>query len=106
MAVLTTDKVDAEKWTDLDTDQVHAGQHARQLVGRLPQGEAAERQGAAGRDQRRHGARAWRRAAPTRIVENIDFFLAFTKNYPDVKWRTLDDTIFVAYCAIGVSQGQ
>ncbi len=23
------------------------------------------------------------------IVENIDFFMAFTKNYPDVKWRVL-----------------
>ena len=39
------------------------------------------------------------------IVENIDFFMAFTENYPDVKWRVVEKPIFVAYCAIGVSQG-
>lgn len=40
------------------------------------------------------------------IIENIDFFMAFTKQYPDVKWRVLPDPIDVAYCAIGVGQGQ
>ena len=36
------------------------------------------------------------------LVENVDFFLSFTKNYPNVKWRVLKDPIFVAYCAIGI----
>ena len=36
------------------------------------------------------------------LVENVDFFLSFTKNYPNVKWRVLSDPIFVAYCGIGV----
>lgn len=39
------------------------------------------------------------------IVENIDFFMAFTENYPDVSWRVVENPIFVAYCAIGVGQG-
>ena len=39
------------------------------------------------------------------IVENIDFFMAFTKNYPDVNWRVIGEPIDVAYCAIGVQQG-
>jgi hypothetical protein len=39
------------------------------------------------------------------IVENIDFFMAFTENYPDVEWRVVENPIFVAYCAIGVRQG-
>ena len=39
------------------------------------------------------------------IVENIDFFMAFTENYPDVNWRVVEEPIFVAYCAIGVAQG-
>jgi len=39
------------------------------------------------------------------IVENIDFFMAHTKNYPDVKWKVLPDAIDVAYCAIGVQRG-
>ena len=38
------------------------------------------------------------------LVENIDFFLTFTKNYPNVKWRVLNDPIFVAYCAMGVAR--
>ena len=36
---------------------------------------------------------------------NIDFFMAFTESYPDVNWRVVENPIFVAYCAIGVSQG-
>ena len=39
------------------------------------------------------------------IVENIDFFMAFTENYSDVNWRVVENPIFVAYCAIGVAQG-
>lgn len=39
------------------------------------------------------------------IVENIDFFMAHTKNYPDVKWKVLAEPIDVAYCAIGVQRG-
>ena len=30
--------------------------------------------------------------------------MAHTKNYSNVNWRVLSDTIFVAYCAIGVGQ--
>lgn len=39
------------------------------------------------------------------IIENIDFFMAQTKNYPDVKWKTLPNPIDVAYCGIGVQRG-
>ena len=39
------------------------------------------------------------------IDENIDFFMAFTENHPDIKWRVVENPIFVAYCAIGVAQG-
>ena len=39
------------------------------------------------------------------IVENIDFFMEHTKNYPDVKWVVLPDPIDVGYCAIGVQLG-
>ena len=66
--------------------------------------EAAECQGAAGRRQRGHDSRD-RAGRADALVENVDFFLRFTKNYPDVKWRVLKDPIFVAYCGIGVKQG-
>ena len=39
------------------------------------------------------------------IVENIDFFMAQTKNYPDVKWKVLPKTIDVSYDSIGVGRG-
>jgi polar amino acid transport system substrate-binding protein len=39
------------------------------------------------------------------IVENIDFFMRHTTNYPDVKWVVLPDPIDVGYCAIGLQQG-
>jgi phosphoribosylaminoimidazole-succinocarboxamide synthase len=28
------------------------------------------------------------------LVENVDFFIGFTKNYPDVRWRVLPEPIF------------
>ncbi len=39
------------------------------------------------------------------LVENVDFFIRFTENYRNVNWRVLTDPIFVAYCSIGVGQG-
>lgn len=39
------------------------------------------------------------------IIENIDFFMAQTKNFPDVKWKVMPNPIDVAYCAIGVQRG-
>jgi polar amino acid transport system substrate-binding protein len=39
------------------------------------------------------------------IVENIDFFMSYTKNYADVTWKVLADPIDVGYCAIGVGKG-
>jgi polar amino acid transport system substrate-binding protein len=39
------------------------------------------------------------------IVENIDFYMAYTKNHTDVKWKVMGDPIDVGYCAIGVGKG-
>jgi len=39
------------------------------------------------------------------MVENLDFFTAFTKNYPDVKWKILDEMIDVGWDGIGVQKG-
>jgi polar amino acid transport system substrate-binding protein len=39
------------------------------------------------------------------IVENLDFFMAFTENYPNVKWIVNPDIIQTAYCGVGVKQG-
>jgi polar amino acid transport system substrate-binding protein len=39
------------------------------------------------------------------LVEMLDFFVAFTKNHPDVKWKILDEKIDVGWDAIGVQKG-
>jgi His/Glu/Gln/Arg/opine family amino acid ABC transporter permease subunit len=39
------------------------------------------------------------------LVENTDFFIGFTRQYPAIGWRVLPDPIFVSWCAIGVARG-
>jgi polar amino acid transport system substrate-binding protein len=38
-------------------------------------------------------------------VENIDLFMKFTEIYRNVKWRHLDDVLYVANCGIGLARG-
>jgi len=104
MAVLTTDKVAATTWTDLNTDAVtlvnmRGNWSVDFLKEKLPNAKVLLV------DTNADTVRAIAQGRADALVENIDFFLAFTKNYPDVKWRTLNDTIFVAYCGIGVQKG-
>lgn len=104
MAVLTTDKVTAAKWQDLDTDAVtlvnmRGNWSVDFLKEKLPKSKLLLV------DTNADTVRALAQGRADALVENIDFFLAFTKNYPDVKWKTLNDTIYVAYCGIGVGKG-
>jgi polar amino acid transport system substrate-binding protein len=39
------------------------------------------------------------------IVENLDFYGEYMKQYPNVKWRILPDVIQTFYCGIGVKRG-
>lgn len=104
MAALITDKVQAEKWTDLDKAEVtlvnmRGNWSVDFLKEKLPNAQVLLV------DTNADTVRAMAQGRADALVENIDFFMAFTKNYPDVQWRTLGDTIFTAYCAIGVQQG-
>ncbi len=104
MAVLTTDKVTAEKWTDLDTDAVtivnmRGNWSVDFLKDKLPKSKVLLVETNA------DTVRAIAQGRADALVENIDFFMSFTKNYPDVKWKTLNDTIFTNYDSIGVSKG-
>jgi polar amino acid transport system substrate-binding protein len=104
LAVLTTEAVTAETWKDLNKDTVTLAN----MRGNWTVDWTAENIPAAKMELVDTLADTVRLVAQGRadaIVENIDFFMAFTKNYPDVKWRVLPDPIDVAYCAIGVSQG-
>ena len=104
LAALTTDKVVADKWQDLNKSNITIS-HIRsswvidwqkknipnakqEIVDTIPDVVRMVAQGRA-----------------DAIVENIDFFMAHTKNHPNVNWRVLKDPIFVGYCAIGVSKG-
>ncbi len=104
MAVLTTDKVTAEKWLDLNSDKItlvnmRGNWSVDFLKEKLPAAQVLLVETNA------DTVRAIAQGRADALVENTDFFMAFTKNYPDVKWRTLNDTIFTSYCAIGVSKG-
>lgn len=104
MAALTTEAVQADKWTDLDKEELtivnmRGNWSVDFLKEKLPKPQVLLVETNA------DTVRALAQGRADALVENIDFFLAFTKNYPDVKWRTLNDTIFVAYCAIGVQKG-
>ena len=104
MAVLTTDKVAASKWTELDTDQVtlvnmRGNWSVDFLKEKLPKAKVLLVEANA------DTVRSIAQGRADALVENIDFFMAFTKNYPDIKWKTLNDTIFTNYDSIGVSKG-
>lgn len=104
LAVLTTDKNDAQTWEDLNKEGVTlANMRGNWTVGwteeNMPNVELELV------DNIADTVRTVAQGRADAIVENIDFFMGFTKNYPDVTWRVLPDPIFVAYCGIGVAQG-
>ncbi|MCV3206551.1 transporter substrate-binding domain-containing protein [Mesorhizobium sp. YC-39] len=104
MAVLTTDKNTVEKWTDFNSDKytlvnMRGNWSVDFLKEKLPNAKVLLVETNA------DTVRAVAQGRGDAIIENIDFFLAFTKSYADVKWRTLNDTIFVNYDSIGVSKG-
>ena len=104
LAVLTTDKVAATKWKDLDTSDITlANMRGNWTVNWIKENLPGPKLELV--DTIADTVRLVGQGRADAIVENIDFFMAHTKNYPDVKWRVIDDPIFVAYCAIGVGKG-
>ncbi|TDV33607.1 amino acid ABC transporter substrate-binding protein (PAAT family) [Paraburkholderia caballeronis] len=104
MAVLTTDKIKATKWTDLNTPSVtlvdmRGNWSVDYVKDKLPKAKMLLV------DSIADTVRAVAQGRGDAIVENIDFFMNFTKNYSNVKWRTLSDPIFVNYDCIGVAKG-
>jgi polar amino acid transport system substrate-binding protein len=104
MASLTTDKVAATKWTDFNDPKytlanMRGNWSVDFLKEKLPNAKVALV------DTIADTVRSVAQGRADVIIENIDFFMGHTKNYPDVKWKVIPDTIFVGQCGIGVSKG-
>ena len=104
MGVLTTDKLNIQSWRDLDKSSItlvnmrgnstvpfieQALPHAKLLLV----------------DTNADTVRTIAQGRADAMVENVAFFIVFTKTYPDIHWRVLRDPIQVAFCGIGVAKG-
>lgn len=104
MSVLTTDRSTATSWQDLDDPSVtlvnmRGNLSVELLKERLPKAKTLLVDGNA------DTVRALAQGRADAMVENIDFFMKFTETYRNVKWRQLDDVIYVSYCGIGLARG-
>jgi len=103
--VLTREENDIADWTQLNatgnTLAAGRGYWTTDMVReRLPQAKVDLYDSPA--DQ----VRAVAQGRATAIVDIIDTMLAFTKQYPDVKWKIIDSEIYSAWCGIGVPRGE
>ncbi|GIX13848.1 MAG: amino acid ABC transporter substrate-binding protein [Paracoccaceae bacterium] len=104
LAVLATDKIKGDSWEDFNRDGVTlANMRGNWTVGWIQENMPKAKLELV--DTLADTVRLVAQGRADAIVENIDFFMAFTKNYPDVNWRVVPNPIFVAYCAIGIQQG-
>ena len=104
MGVITTEAVEIDSWRDLNREDIRlvnmrGNLSVSLLKERLPKPRVLLVDGNA------DTIRAIAQGRADALVENVDFFLRFTGNYPNVRWRILDDPIHVAWCAIGVGKG-
>lgn len=104
LAVLATDKIEGDSWEDFNKEGVTlANMRGNWTVDWI--GENMPNAKLELVDTLADTVRLVGQGRADAIVENIDFFMAFTENYPDTNWRVVENPIFVAYCAIGVAQG-
>lgn len=104
LAVLTTEKVAASTWQELnDSKYTIANIRSSWVIDWQKQNMPNAKQEVV--DTIPDTVRLVAQGRADAIVENIDFFMSYTKNYADVKWKVLADPIDVGYCAIGVGKG-
>lgn len=104
MSVLTTDRISATRWEQLDSPDitlanVRGNLSVEWLREQLPQAKMLLVDNAA------EAVTALAQGRAHAIVENIDFFIRFTANHRRVNWRMLEDPIQVGYCSIGLGKG-
>lgn len=104
MGVITTDRLPVERWEELNrADVTLVNMRGNQSVEVLREKLPAPRRLLV--DGNADTIRAIAQGRADALVENIDFFIGFTRQYPDVGWRVLNDPIFAAWCGIGVAKG-
>ena len=104
LAVLTTDAVEGESWEELNREGVTlANMRGNWTVDWITENMPNVEMELV--DTNADTVRVVAQGRADAIVENIDFFMGFTEQYPDVNWRVLPTPIDVAWCAIGVQQG-
>jgi polar amino acid transport system substrate-binding protein len=104
LAVLATSEIEGDSWEEFNTEGVTlANMRGNWTVGWIEENMPNVELELV--DSIADTVRLVAQGRADAIVENIDFFMAFTENYPDVDWRVVENPIFVAYCAIGVAQG-
>lgn len=104
MGVLATDKLEVQSWRDLNRPDVtlvnmRGNRSVALLDDELPHAKKLLV------DANADTVRAIAQGRADALVENIDFFLPFTKHYGRVKWTVIDDPIFVGLCAVGLAKG-
>ena len=104
MGVLTTSKLDVKSWRDLNSPDIRLvnmrGNASIPFIRKqLPRAQLLLVDGNA------DTVRSIAQGRADAMVENVAFFIVFTKAYRDIEWRVLPDPIDVAYCGIGVEKG-
>jgi polar amino acid transport system substrate-binding protein len=104
MGVLTTDKTNIGKWSDLNDEKytlvdVRSAWTIDWAKQNLPKAKLEIV------DSSADAVRAMAQGRADALVEMLDFFTAFTANHGNVKWRILDDKIDVGWDCIGVQKG-
>lgn len=104
LAVLATDKIEGDSWEDFNKDGVTlANMRGNWTVGWIEENMPNVKLELV--DSIADTVRLVAQGRADAIVENIDFFMGFTDTHEGVNWRVVETPIFVAYCALGVAQG-
>ena len=104
MGVLTTDRTPVANWHELNQPfirlvNMRGNSSVPFTQAQLPKAQLLLVDGNA------DTIRAIAQGRADALVENVAFFMAFTKQYPDVHWRVLPEPIEVGYCGAGVQKG-
>ncbi len=104
MGVLTTDKVNIKSWKDLNDAKytlvlIRGVWTSDFLKQNLPNAKILYV------DTMADTIRALAQGRADALVENIEFYVPFTTNYPNVHWKVLPEAINTSYDAVGLAQG-